>query len=182
MTTRGSCSYDNFRCCQWVKFHPNENFSVQCKDIFPFLIQKMKLTNVSQRVCYIYKVVYQNVGTSALLSSEPKKSSSLLWSCWMRSSRSFTPCVYNRSASSALTILHFSLFTSNLGKLNYLSVIFSFTRTDVFATRLAFKHQPQITLPRRERSALAKRASALFVPTPCQCPCWRFDSAFFKPY
>ena len=33
----------------------------------------MKLTNVSQRVCYIYKVVYQNVGTSALLSSEPEK-------------------------------------------------------------------------------------------------------------
>ena len=53
---------------------------------------KMKLTNVSQRVCYIYKVVYQNVGTSVLLSSEPKKSSSLLRSGWVRSSRSFTPC------------------------------------------------------------------------------------------
>ena len=127
----------------------------------------MKLTNVSQRVCYIYIVVFQNVGTSVFLSSEPKKSSSLLWSCWVLSSRSFTPCVYNHSASSALTILHFSLFTSNLGKLNYLSVLFSFTRTDVFTTRLAFKHQPQITLPRREKSALAKRASALLVSAPC---------------
>ena len=169
MTTRGSCSHDNFRCCQWLKLHPNENISVQYKDIFPLHIPKIKLTNVSQRVCYIHKIVYQNVGTSALLSSEPKKSSSLLCFCWVRSSRSFTPCVCNRSASSALTILHFSLFTSNLGKLD-LSVIFSFTRMDVFTTRLAFKHPPQITLPRRERSALAKRAGALPVPALCYRP------------
>ena len=67
----------------------------KCIDIFRFNVTKRQLTNVSQRVCDIFKSVHQLQWTSALLGSDFKKSSSLLQSCWVRSSRSFTPLVYN---------------------------------------------------------------------------------------